>query len=188
MPGRNMADTSHLASLPCSPLRSLDRLGLTLRRASRFLVSGACLSQRRFTRPHGCILSNASTRGHRSPPAASIAIPDLSSSPFGPLLLTPPGICQCLCGAAPYSVPVAGCPFRNSLAVLSFHSPLGLRPSGSTCRLMPTREAHPGLQPDFRSLPVTGPVFFHCRFRIIVPGPLPPAWLAVPSDLLEPST
>ena len=156
MPGRNMADTPHRNSLPRSPLRSLNRLGLTLRSVFQFLISGACVSQRRFPRHRGCTLSAASAMGHRSPPTASTQFQIAASSPFGPLLPASLRVSNRLRGADPYNVPVAGCPIQNSLAVFSFHSPLGLRPSGSTCRLLPTREAHHSSRSDFHSLPAAG--------------------------------
>ena len=169
MPGRNMANTSHRDPLPCSPLRLLNRLGLTLLSVSRFLVPGTRVSQRRFARPRGCVLSDASTRGHRSPPTASTQFRLVASSPFGSLLPASLRVSKRLRGADPYNVPVAGCSIRNSLTVFSPCSPLGPRPSGSALGLLPTREVHHSPRSDLRSLPAAASAFVIGGFRSSFP-------------------
>ena len=185
MPGRNMADMLSPDSLSCSPPRPLSRVGSARQSASATDLPGACASQRRFTRPRGYALSSTSARGQRSPPAASAQSRISPSGPFGSPL--PASLRFCIACAGPiyvaFPLPDANSesPSRSSACTHHWENvPRGRR----ACRHSPGR-----LTFAINSISVRSPLpalFYRRRSRIIVPGSLSLARLAVPSDLLEP--
>ena len=112
--------------------------------------------------------------GSTLPACCFSPIPNLT---FRPVRFATPGLTpllHCLRGADLCRVPVAGRQFGIPKPFFSLHSPLGERPSGSTCLPTLAWEAHLRPQLDFRSLPATGsvlssPVSDH-RSRFAVAG------------------
>ena len=171
--------------LPCSPPRLLGHRGSTRLSAPLAAIPGACTSQRRFARPRGCALSSTSAGGHRSPPAASVHFRNLPPARSDRRSRPRSAFAIALAGPifAAFPLPDADPepPDRLSTSTL----PRGFHPSASSCLPRPARVAHLDPRLDFRSLPAAG-FFLSSPLRIIVPGSLPLARLAVPSDLLEP--
>jgi hypothetical protein len=130
----------------------------------------------------------------RAPPRG-VNVPRLPLQPnpesaFQPVRFATPGLApllHCLRGADPRCVPVAGRRLVTTKPPSAFTPPWdGVPRDQRACRHQPVRLSF-ALNPISIRSPLPA-LFYRCQLRIIVPGSLSLARLAVPSDLLEPST
>ena len=156
MPGRNMAGMPSPDSLSCSPPQLLSRIGSARQSASRDHHTRSLRFATAFHSPPRLCPFERLREGSPLPACCFSPIPNPA---FRPVRFATPGLApllHCLRGADLCRVPVAGPRFGIPWPLFSLHSPLGRRPSGSTCLPTLAWEAHLRPQPDLHSLPAAG--------------------------------
>jgi hypothetical protein len=187
MPGRNAAGISVARSLSCSPPPLLGCVGLTLQSASadchtRSLCLATAFRSPPRLRPFGRL-----HEGSMFPACRFGSLPNPASGPFGSPLLA--SLCFCIACAGPihaaFPLPDADLDFpdRSSAFAPLWDSSLRFNASADA-----NQRGSPSPSTRFPFAPRCWAPFYHCPLRIIVPGSPSLARLAVPSDLLEPST
>jgi hypothetical protein len=145
-------------SLSCSPPQLLSHVGSARQSASRSRHTRSLRFATAFHSPPWLCPFERLREGSPLPACCFSTIPNPA---FQPVRFATPGLApllHCLRGADPRSVPVAGRRSGTPWPLFSLHSPLGRRPSGSTCLPTPAWEALLRPQPDLHSLPAADSV------------------------------
>jgi hypothetical protein len=186
MRGRNMADMICPDLLSCSPPQLLGRFGSTRLSAPCTVHTWNLRFATAFHSPPRLYPFGRLHEGSPLPACCFSPTPLPPSGPFGSSL--PASLRFCIACAGPihvaFPLPDVDSEFPGRSSACT-HPWDGVPQVQRACQHLPGR-----LTLALNPISVRSPLpalFYHCPPRIIVPGPLSLARLAVPSDLLEPS-